>query len=516
MKVCPECGAQYPDSYLLCKEDGFPLRDGAAEAAIPSPEKALVGEDETTAVLAVESMREDGSTDVAGPPSVIDEVPTNVVVNEDPTDLGLEEEPTNVVEDLPAEDLVEEEPSRPGSSRFRQDEDSLEPEKALPGASSTAADEGPTDIVDHDEPTKVEQGVIESVLAKMKQEAEEEQKAKADKDEVPIRSAPERLPPVRKPEVILSKPEPRPDKAKPVELEAKLEKLQVKPKLEAKTKFEAMPKPEDAEPRAKPEREARRGQAPPAAVHPLPAERGDAELDDQRPKTDFDATRPVPSISEDEVALLEEAEEPAPLPESSAARPRAASASDEPAERETPFGPASRLAAAASAAPQAMEPQLTAEVAYSYTPQPLARKHIVLWGGSMLGAILITAVVVWSVTRDDDAVRDNTALAAAALDANQHIATAADAAVVPDAAVAPDLELARDAAQVLDTSAAPDSAVVPPDASASPRVKTRRPRRSSRRRRRRRSRRARPRAVRRKPKPKKKGVFQRTVDPFAE
>ena len=229
MKICPNCGAQYPDSYLLCKEDGFPLLDGAAEAAIPSPEKALVGDDETTAVREVESARADRSTDVAGPPSVIDVVPTNVVVKEDPTDLGLDEEPTNVLEDLPAEDLVEE-PSRPGSPRSNQDEDSLDPEKALPGSSAVEADEGPTDIVDHDEPTLVDQGVIESVLVKMRQEEDEAE------GEVPIRSVPQRLPPVRTPDVILSKPEPGAPKAKakPRKLEAKLEKLALKPRLTAR------------------------------------------------------------------------------------------------------------------------------------------------------------------------------------------------------------------------------------------------------------------------------------------
>jgi hypothetical protein len=418
VKICPRCGAQYPDSYLLCKDDGFPLRDGAAEAVIPPPEKALVGEDETTAVREVESARTDRSTDVAGPPSLIEAAPTNVVVKED--------------------------------SRFRQDEDNLEPEKALPGTSAAEADEGPTDVVDHDEPTMVDHGVIESVLAKMRQEAAAA-KDEAE-DEVPIRSVPQRLPPVRKPNMILSKPEPGPEKARPKKLEAKLEKLEVKPQ-------------------------------PPAVVS---------------------------SISGDAVALQEEA--PAPVPESPVAAPGAPSPLAAQPERQTPFGPASRLAAAAAAEPPAAKLQLTAEVEYSYAPQPLGRKHLVLWGVSVVTAILITAVVVWSLARSDNAAQERPALAAAALAAHQRV-VAADAAVVPNANVVPDVAVVRDSASVPD--AAVSDAAAPPDAAAPNRSRLQRrhrrqPRRTSRRTGRRRG-------PRPKPKPKKKdGVFQRTVDPFAE
>ena len=546
MKVCPQCGAQFPDSYILCKEDGFPLLDGSSEMPVPGPERALVGDNEPTAVktpppvaiLAPQpslaplsddlepaaeetsgacdpyeyddtTNRIDGDTDAEGPPTALAGQEFNLVLAEASEDLDAtrprapSSESTAISEPAPEHDSLEPE------------HDSLEPEQALPSPSAgrvLCPDEGPTEVVDHDEPTSVNPAATEAVAARMGRVPDPAEQ-------------PARLPPVQKSEVILQA---------------------------AVNEEPTTPAPVDEEPTTP---------APAAEEPTTPA--GFDTVTSTTPILDPAATlmaveEPTPIIEPaEEPTLLPLEEPPTPVEEPTpyiepAAGPSPASimalnplalAATQPVTNDTepsPVmhappgsesspapGPARGLAEAQDRAHSAaVTPQMTQEVDYVFTEQPESavfapRRRMLFALVGLAAAALIAAVVVELMTNDDDpdnADNASTAAAAASPDAAPragHPDAAAAAVASPDTAASPADAgpLAADAApSPADAAAlAPDSAASP-DAAARPAVtppKKRRIRQRSLRHRRRGKRRGRRRGGRKK-------RFEGIIDPYAQ
>jgi hypothetical protein len=127
MKVCPNCGKEYSSSAVVCAKDGTRL---VRQDKVLKPQPALVGDDETTNVI-------------------VDRL-TGQMDDLDPELPPFEEEAKTTDDDETSPDF-QQHLGDPG-----RDESVPAPEQAFLDAVMTGkVDEGPTDIVDHDSPTKV-------------------------------------------------------------------------------------------------------------------------------------------------------------------------------------------------------------------------------------------------------------------------------------------------------------------------------------------------------------------------
>jgi hypothetical protein len=442
MKVCPQCGGQFPDSYILCKEDGFPLLDGSSEMPVPSPELALVGDNEPTAVkppppvavlapqpslaplgdelssTAEETSGDsdiyeyddttnkiDGDTDAEGFPTALAGQEFNLVPAEDlesprrhrPSGQEFDLEPA--AEDLestrrhcpsgqefdqvPAEDLESTRRQAP-SVEIEPEDDSLEPERALPTPSAgrdLCPDEGPTEVVDHDEPTSINPAAAEAVAARMGRVPDPAE-------------APARLPPVQKPEVILQ--------VREAETTAAPATSDEEPTTPAPVDEEPMtPAPVSEEPTTPAGFEAATDSVPTPIYNPViePAEEP-TYLPVEEPPTPVEEPTPYiePAAGPSPASIMELN----PLAQA-ATQPVTNDTEPSPAlhEQSAALGPARALAEAqARAQSAAVTPQMTQEVPYVYTEQPEAvvfgrrRRLLFVVGGIVVAAVIGAGIAV--------------------------------------------------------------------------------------------------------------------------